>query len=60
MVTRNLECLAAQLTDAGDVTPIRNSRASDQITVNDFIRAHQARQQVGVAYDQSRLSVLML
>lgn len=46
LVTRILETIAAQLTDAGDVTPIRNSRANDQITVEDFVEAQKRRPKV--------------
>lgn len=41
-----LESLAAQLTENGDVTPIRNSRADDKITVEDFLRAQTAKAKV--------------
>lgn len=41
-----LEGLAAQLTEDGDVTPVRNSRAGDKITVEDFMRAQTAKLKV--------------
>ncbi|KAM0789088.1 hypothetical protein ACM66B_003147 [Microbotryomycetes sp. NB124-2] len=47
-----LESIASQLTVDGDVTPIRNERMRDRISVHDFVRAQnhkkQARQPLNV------------